>query len=66
MFSLIVSVMRQLVVLIPAAYLLSKLFGLSAVWWAFPIAELMSCAVSTIFLVRINRSIIRTLPDGNE
>ena len=39
-FSMLVSIMRQLVVLIPAAFILSKLGGLHAVWWAFPIAEL--------------------------
>lgn len=65
-FSLIVSVMRQLVVLIPAAYILAKTGGLNAVWWAFPIAELMSCAVSTTCLVWIYRKVIRPLPEGKE
>ena len=65
-FSLIVSVMRQLVVLVPAAYILSKIGGLEAVWWSFPIAELMSFTVSTICLVRIYRKIIKPLPEGNE
>lgn len=38
-FSMIVSIMRQLVVLIPAAYILSKLGGLHVVWWSFPICR---------------------------
>ena len=65
-FSLIVSVMRQLVVLVPAAYILAKLGGLHVVWWAFPIAELMSCIVSTTCLILIYRKVIKPLPDGRE
>lgn len=65
-FSLVVSVMRQLVVLIPVAFLLSKLGGLHAVWWAFPIAELMSFTVSTICLVHIYKTIIKPLPQGRD
>lgn len=65
-FSLIVSVMRQLVVLVPAAYILAKLGGLHAVWWSFPIAELMSGLVSGISLVWIYRKVIRPLPEGKE
>lgn len=65
-FSLIVSVMRQLVVLIPAAYILSKAGGLDAVWWSFPIAEVMSFIVSTICLIKVYREIIKPLPEGND
>lgn len=65
-YSLIVSVMRQLLVLIPAAYILSKLGGLSAVWWSFPIAEVMSFLVSFFFLMRIYHNVIKPLPDGAE
>jgi len=65
-YSLVVSVMRQLVVLVPAAFILAKAGGVLAVWWAFPIAEIMSFIVSTICLVRIYKNIIRPLPEGNE
>lgn len=65
-YSLVVSIMRQLVVLIPAAFILAKVGGLIAVWWAFPIAEIMSFIVSTTCLVRIYKNIIKPLPDGNE
>lgn len=64
-YSMIVAIMRQLVVLVPAAYILAKFGGLEAVWWAFPIAELMSFVVSTICLVNIYRKIIKPLPEGN-
>ena len=63
-YSMIVSIMRQLVVLIPAAYILAKLGGLHAVWWAFPIAELMSFVVSSICLINIYRKVIKPLPEG--
>ena len=63
-FSFFVSIMRQLFVLIPAAYILAKLGGLHVVWWSFPIAEVISLMVSSFFLVRINRTIISRVPEG--
>ena len=63
-FSMIVSIMRQLVVLVPAAYILSSIGGLHAVWWSFPIAEICSLIVSVIFLVVINRTIIQKIPEA--
>ena len=65
-YSLVVSVMRQLVVLVPAAYILAKVGGLDAVWWAFPIAEIMSCIVSVTCLCMVYKKIIKPLPDGKE
>ena len=50
MYSLYVSVARQLVVLLPAAYILAKIGGLSLIWWSFPIAEIMSFIISTVCL----------------
>lgn len=64
LFSMIVSIMRQLFVLIPAAYILAKLGGLHVVWWSFPIAEVISLIVSSFFLIRINRTIISRVPEG--
>lgn len=49
-FSLIVSVCRQLVVLLPAAWLLAQTGKLELVWWSFPIAEIVSLVLSVIFL----------------
>lgn len=63
-FSMIVSIMRQLVVLIPAAYILSKIGGLHVVWWSFPIAEVISFIVSMTFLIRIYKTIISKIPEG--
>ena len=58
-YSMVVSIARQLVVLLPVAFLLSKLGNVNYVWWAFPIAELMSLALSTFFLFRIYHKIIK-------
>ena len=55
-YSLINSVCRQLVVLLPAAWLLAQTGRLELVWLAFPIAELMSLLLSSIFLRRTFRS----------
>ena len=55
MFSLSVSLVRQLVVLLPTAFLLSLFFPLEAVWLAFPIAELFSSGMCALFLRRIYR-----------
>jgi Na+-driven multidrug efflux pump len=60
MYSLIMSLSRQLVVLMPAAWLLSKV-SLDAVWWAFPIAEAASLAVCLVLFSRCNRKLLRTL-----
>lgn len=62
-YSLIVSVARQLVVLIPAAYIFARIGGLSLIWWSFPVAELMSFAVNCFFMYRINKNIISKVPD---
>ena len=51
-YSLIVSFCRQIVVLIPAAFLLSQLGRLPLVWIAFPVAEVMSIVLALIFVRR--------------
>lgn len=49
-YSMYVSLARQLVVLLPAAYILAKLGGLAWIWWSFPIAEVMSMAITLVCL----------------
>ena len=58
-YSMLVSIARQLVVLLPAAFLLSLLGEVTYVWWAFPIAEIMSLTMTVIFLIRVNNRVIR-------
>lgn len=61
--SMFVSISRQLIVLIPAAYLLSLTGKLSNVWWAFPIAEIASVIVSAICFVNLYNKIIKKIPE---
>ena len=61
LYSMFVSIARQLVVLVPAAWLLSRTGQLSAVWWAFPIAELMSALVSTLFFLHLKKTLLLPL-----
>ena len=55
-YSMLVSIARQLIVLLPVAYLLSRTGNIDMVWWAFPIAELVSGGLTIFFLVRIHIS----------
>ena len=57
-YSMITSIMRQIVVLIPAALLLAQLGNVDYVWWSFPIAEIMSAVATTFFFNRIYKNII--------
>ena len=54
-YSLAVSVARQILVILPVAYVFARLWGLNAVWWSIPIAEIVSVVMSTVLLRRIYR-----------
>lgn len=60
-YSLIISVARQLLVILPVAYAFASLFGLHMVWWSIPIAELVSLTLSALLLRRIYRLKIKNL-----
>ncbi|MBQ4642127.1 MAG: MATE family efflux transporter [Oscillospiraceae bacterium] len=62
-YSTITSLCRQLFALLPAAYLLSLTGSVDAVWWSFPIAEIVSATVSLTLFRRIYRMKIRPLAD---
>ncbi|MGM9549585.1 MAG: MATE family efflux transporter [Faecousia sp.] len=62
-YSTIVSLCRQLIVLLPAAYLLSLSGDVHKVWLAFPIAEVASGAVTLVCFSRIYRQKIRPMFD---
>ena len=61
MYSFFTSVLRQVVALIPAAYLLSLTGKVGMVWWCFPIAEAVSMAATTFFLRRALRDMDKKL-----
>ena len=60
-YSTIVSLCRQLIALLPAAYLLSLSGKVNMVWWSFPIAEVISVAVTLLLFRRIYRQKVRPL-----
>lgn len=59
--SLAVSVLRQLVVLLPAAFILSRVVGLTAIWWSFPIAEVFAAIICSLFMRYVYRKEIKPL-----
>ncbi|MCD8390580.1 MAG: MATE family efflux transporter [Firmicutes bacterium] len=59
--SMIISITRQLIILLPSAYILAKIAGLNAVWWSFNIAEVFSLALCLIFYKYIYNKIIKPL-----
>ena len=61
LYATIVSLARQLLVLLPAAYLLSLTGRLEMVWWSFPIAEIASVTVTAVLMLRIYRQKLRPL-----
>lgn len=62
-YSLINSLSRQLIILLPAAYILGKIGGVEMVWWSFPIAEIGSFTVTLLFFFKIKRDIIDKMED---
>ena len=60
-YSTIISLARQIIVLLPAAYLLSLSGDVNLVWWSYPIAEIISGALTFYFFLRIYRQRIKPL-----
>ncbi len=63
--SLIVSLLRQLILILPLSWLLSRFFGVQSVWFAFPMAEVFSLAASLIFFRKIYSQQIVPLDQDN-
>lgn len=66
MNSLIVSVCRQLVIILPAAWVLGRFVGLGAIWYSFPIAEIASFLISYLLLWREYQTELKYLSAGQE
>ena len=58
---MLISITRQLIVLLPAAFLLSKLGSVDYVWWAFPIAEVISVIITLYCFLRIYRQKVKPM-----
>ena len=59
--SLIISILRQLAVLLPSAFIFSKIWGLNTVWIAFPLAECVALTVTILFWRKVYRNEIQPL-----
>ena len=62
-YSLIVSATRQLIFILPLAYIFAKFFGLSMVWWSMSLAEIASVTLSTILFRKIYKERIKPLDE---
>ncbi len=62
-YSMTVSILRQIFILLPTAYLFSKLGGVNMIWWCFPCAEIASVTLCTIFLLRTNKKIFSRMSE---
>lgn len=64
--SLVISLLRQLIIILPLAGIFSMLVrngqaGISLIWWAFPITEIVSCIVGYVFLKKIRKTKVNIL-----
>lgn len=62
-YSMITSICRQLVVLLPAAYILSRFGDVNYVWWSFPIAEIVALIITAGFLIKTYKENIKTIEE---
>ena len=61
-YSMIISLARQLIVLIPVAWILARVTGdVNQVWWCFLISEIVSCALAIIFFRKVYREVVEPL-----
>ncbi|HEX3078788.1 MAG TPA: MATE family efflux transporter [Lachnospiraceae bacterium] len=61
LLSMVVSIARQLIVLLPVAFALSKVAGLHTVWWAFPAAEVIALTLCIIYLRKLFNQVINKM-----
>ena len=66
LYSMAVSFIRQIVVLIPVAYLFARMGNLDMIWFSFPIAECASVVVCTVLYIIIYRKKIRPLGQSDK
>ena len=57
-YSMNISLVRQLLIIIPCAYIFAKIGGVDMVWWAFPCAEVAGFTMSALYTKRIRKTII--------
>ena len=62
-YSMNIALVRQLVLIIPCAYIFSRIGGVNAVWWAFPVAEVAGMTMSVLYTRKIRREILSKMTD---
>ena len=62
--SLVISILRQLVVLLPSAFIFSRIWGLNATWIAFPLAEFAALIVTIVLFRKVYHNEIQPLFDA--
>lgn len=62
-YSMFISIARQLVVLLPVAYLLAQVATVDLVWLSFPIAEIASLLLTLVFMKKLHRDVISKLAE---
>ena len=60
---MVMSIARQLGFLVPLAIFFSLVFGLEAVWWGIPVAEIGVTIVAIFGRIRINKRLLDPIPD---
>lgn len=64
--SLIISFLRQIIVLLPAAYILAKIGGVSLMWYAFPISEVASALILSTLFIKVFRTVFKDMRNTNK
>jgi putative MATE family efflux protein len=68
-YSMNISLVRQLLIIIPCAFIFARIGGVNMVWWAFPCAEVAGTTMSILYTKRIRRNILSKMTprdaDGN-
>lgn len=65
-FSLLLAIARQIVIVLPAAYILSIIGGVGLIWWAYPIAEIMAVGINILLLKYLFKYEIDPIPSKND
>lgn len=61
MEALIISILRQVVFILPTAYAFGKIFGKYYIWWAFPLAELISIIVNLFMYMKVSKNKLESI-----
>ena len=64
-YSMLMTLVRQCFAILPVAWFLSRVIGVTGVWASYPIAEVAGLTVAVLFFIRVYRKEIKDMPDGN-